>query len=82
MTLDISHQLCYNSCMVTIRKITDNIYFIEQYGGRMHGSDVQRVLLEEYGVEFPVEDWSIRVTTTSIGKEHVSSALIERKGED
>jgi len=59
--------------------MTDYIYYIEQYDGRLSGTEVQRLLQEEFGMEFPVEEWAIRVTTSSIGKERISSALIEKK---
>jgi len=62
-----------------IEKVANHIYYIEQYEGRLTGTEVQRILAEEFQTDFPVEEWSIRITTTSVGKERISSALIEKK---
>jgi hypothetical protein len=62
-----------------IEKITGHIYYIEQYEGRLTGTEVQRILSEETGTDFPVEEWSIRITTTSVGNTRISSALRESK---
>jgi len=62
-----------------IEKVTNQIYYIEQYEGRLTSKEVHRILSEEIGADFPVEEWSIRITTTSVGKTHISCALIETK---
>jgi len=62
-----------------IEQVTPNIYFIEQYPGRLTGTEAQRLLYTTFGTEFPVEEWEIRITTTSIGTDRISSALIERR---
>jgi len=78
IALDIYHQLPYDYRMRT-EQVGGRIYFIEQYAGRLSGTKVQEILTEEYGRDFPEEDWEIRITTTTIGTDRISSALVERR---